>query len=148
MNRLNNLITAIVIFLMVGLASCSNGPKKIIIGKDACSFCKMSIADNRFGGEILTKKGKVYTFDDTHCLLGFINANTINNNDIKETYFVNFEEPHDLIEAPRVILFKSNELHSPMGGDVAGFSDQNTVNKASAKFKGEEITWETLLKAN
>ncbi|MET3113440.1 hypothetical protein AAKU52_001163 [Pedobacter sp. CG_S7] len=148
MNKLNNLITAIVIFLMGCLVSCSNGPKKIIIGKDACSFCKMSIADNRFGGEILTKKGKVYKFDDTHCLVGFISANIINNSDIQETYFADFEEPHDLIEAPRAILFKSNELHSPMGGNVAAFSDQNKVKEASNTFKGEEITWEALQKAN
>lgn len=148
MSKLNNTITAIVLFLVPCLMACSVEPQKIKIGKDACSFCKMSIADNRFGAEILTKKGKVYLFDDTHCLLEFIKANTVSNNDIKETYFVGFEDPHDLIDAPKAFLLKSNELHSPMGGNIAAFSDQNKRRDAADKFKGEEITWEALQKTN
>ena len=65
--------------------SCNSGPQPIKLGQDACSFCKMSIADNHFGAEIMTKKGKVYKFDDMHCIAGFMKANTIDNNDIKET---------------------------------------------------------------
>lgn len=145
MRKLDSTIAAKVVFLMLCLTSCSVGPEKIEVGKDACSFCRMSIADNRFGGEILTKKGKVYKFDDTHCMLGFIKANTIDKDNIKETYFVNFEEPHDLIQAGRVILLKSKALHSPMGGNIAGFSDQNRLKKAIHKFNGEEQSWNTLL---
>ena len=147
-NNMNKLIIAVVLFLLFGLMACSVEPQKIKIGKDACSFCKMSIADKRFGAEILTKKGKVYLFDDVHCLLEFIKTNTIQQSDIKETYFVGFENPHELIEAPKVFLLKSNELHSPMGGNIAVFMDQNKRRDAAAKFNGEEITWEALLKAN
>ncbi len=145
MKKSSNLILMIPI-LVVGLTSCSTDPQKIEIGKDACSFCKMSIVDSHFGGEILTKKGKVYKFDDVHCLLGFIKANTIDNKLTKEIYFVNFEEPYNLIEASKAILLKSNNLHSPMGGNIAGFSDRNKMNKTSSTTKGKEITWQELLK--
>lgn len=145
---MNKLVITVVLFFLFGLMACSVEPKKINIGKDACSFCKMSIADNRFGAEILTKKGKVYLFDDVHCLLEFIKTNTIQQSDIKETYFVGFENPNELIEAPKAFLLKSNELHSPMGGNIAGFTDQNKLRDAAAKFKGEAITWESLLKTN
>ncbi len=146
--RVNKTVTAITALFIFGLMSCNTGPQPIKLGQDACSFCKMSIADQRFGAEIVTKKGKVFKFDDMHCLLAFRKANTINKNDIKETYLINFDEPHNFIEAPKAFVLKSNELHSPMGGNIANFSDENKLKEAAQKFKGEEVTWEALLKEN
>lgn len=136
--------------LIFGLMSCNSGPQPIKLGQDACSFCKMSIADNRFGAEIITNKGKVFKFDDMHCILGFMKANTINNNDIKETYFVNFDEPHNFIAAPKAFLLKSSELHSPMGGNIASFDDENKMKDAMQKLKGDKsiVTWDELVKEN
>ncbi len=139
-------VASIVAVLIFGFISCNTGPQPIKLGVDACSFCKMSIADNRFGAEIMTKKGKVFKFDDMHCLLAFRKANTINNNDIKETYLVNFEVPHNFIEAPKSFLLKSDGLHSPMNGNIASFSDEKRLKEIAQNFKGEEITWEALLK--
>ena len=141
-NKMSATVLAISVFTMM---SCNTGPQPIKPGVDACSFCKMSIADNRFGAEIITKKGKVFKFDDMHCLLSFRKGNAINNNDIKTTYLINFEEPHNFIEAPKAFLLKSNELHSPMGGNIASFSDENKLTAAAQKFKGEEISWEALV---
>ena len=106
----------------------------------------MSIADNRFGGEIITKKGKIFKFDDMHCLLQFRKENVINLADIKETYLVNFEEPHNFIEASKASLLKSNQLRSPMGGNVAVFSGETKLKKAAAEFQGNETTWALLIK--
>ncbi|MEO6948316.1 MAG: nitrous oxide reductase accessory protein NosL, partial [Ginsengibacter sp.] len=115
-----NIIGFMLLFL-IAFSSCESGPQPITLGKDACTFCKMSIADNHFGAEIITKKGKIYKFDDTHCVLGFMKANTINNNDIKETWLVNYLEPHNFIAAQSAFLLESSELHSPMGGNIAAF---------------------------
>jgi copper chaperone NosL len=145
MGTLNKAVAAVSIFLMFALMSCNTGPQPIKLGADACSFCKMSIADNRFGAEIITKKGKIYKFDDMHCVLGFMKANTINNNDIKESWLVNFDEPHNFIDAKKSFLLKSNELHSPMGGNVATFSDENKLKEAMKNIKGETTTWDALV---
>lgn len=139
-------IATIISVLILGFISCNSGPQPIKLGEDACSFCKMSIADNRFGAEIITKKGKVYKFDDMHCILGFMKANTINNKDIREIYFVNFEEPHNFILASKAFLLKSNELHSPMGGNVASFDNETKLKEAAQKTKGEIVTWSALVK--
>lgn len=145
MYKRKKFVAALIVFLIFGIASCNSGPQPIKLGTDACSFCKMSIADNRFGAEIITKKGKVYKFDDMHCVLGFMKANTINNNDIKETYLVNFDEPHNFIPAQKAFLLKSDELHSPMGGNVASFDSETKLKEAGQKIKGETITWEALI---
>ena len=136
----------VLLLLIFGLMSCNSGPQPIKLGQDACSFCKMSIADKRFGAEIITKKGKVFKFDDMHCVLGFMKSNTTNTNDIKETWLVNFEEPHNFILAQNAFLLKSNELHSPMGGNVASFDNESKLKAAAQKLKGETVTWEALVK--
>ena len=141
-----NKITAIGFSLLFfALFSCNTMPVPIQLGKDSCSFCKMGFADEHFGAEIISKEGKVFKFDDVHCLLAFKKANTINNNDAKETFLVNFEELHNFIPMSKIFLLKSAELHSPMGGNVAAFSNENKLKEAMQKFKGEEISWKELI---
>ena len=62
---------AFIAFLLIG---CNPKAEKINLGKDQCAECKMTIADPKFGAEIVTKKGKVYKFDDTHCIAVFFGA--------------------------------------------------------------------------
>ena len=144
-----NIIGFMLLFL-IAFSSCESGPQPITLGKDACTFCKMSIADNHFGAEIITKKGKIYKFDDTHCVLGFMKANTINNNDIKETWLVNYLEPHNFIAAQSAFLLESSELHSPMGGNIAAFENQGKLDEASKTIQGDKkiTTWDEMVKGN
>ena len=144
-SRINKMVTAISAILLFALMSCNAGPQPVKLGVDACSFCKMSIADSRFGAEIITKKGKVFKFDDMHCLLAFRKGDAINISDINTIYLINFDEPHNFIEAPKSFLLKSNELHTPMGGNIASFSDENKLREAAQKFKGNKIAWDALV---
>ena len=139
------MVTAISAILLFALMSCNASPQAVKLGVDACNFCKMSIADNRFGAEIITKKGKVFKFDDMHCLLAFRKGDAINISDINTIYLINFDEPHNFIEAPKAFLLKSSELHTPMGGNIASFGDENKLREAAQKFKGNEVTWEALV---
>jgi copper chaperone NosL len=140
-NKISLVISA---FLMLASLSCNSGPQPIKLGADACDFCKMSIADQHFGAEIITKKGKVYKFDDMHCILAFMKSN-ISKNDIKETWLVNFNKPHNFILAEKAFLLKSDELHSPMGGNVASFDDESKMKETMKDIKGEVVTWNQLV---
>jgi copper chaperone NosL len=62
-------IVTIAVFILTG---CTHKPEKFVLGKDECAECKMTIMDPRFGGEIVTKKGKIYKFDDAHCVAVFL----------------------------------------------------------------------------
>lgn len=149
--RNNKMILMVITGLLVfALISCNSGPQPIKLGEESCAFCKMTIADNRFGAEIITKKGRIYKFDDTHCVLGFMKSNTINNADIQDTYLVNFEEPHNFVEAKNAFLLKSSEFHSPMGGDVAAFDEKSKMETANTKIKGAGVvvTWDEMVKEN
>lgn len=137
---------AVVAFLSFSLASCTTQPEPIKLGSDNCDFCKMTISDPRFGAEIVTTKGKIYKFDDTHCVIGFINKNTIDNNLIKDIYLVDFNEPHAFVNVNNAYLLESESFDSPMNGNVATFRNKESAKDAIDKFHPEEVQWNNPLK--
>ncbi len=132
----------VTILMILALSGCQSGPAPINYGTDGCDFCKMTITDRRFGGEILTQKGKVYKFDDIHCIAGFLKANTVNSPDIKEIYLVDFANQGNLIPTGESLLLKSEELRSPMGANIAAFRQKDSLEKYKQLFSGELINWE------
>jgi len=125
--------------LILVMAACSVEPQPIKMGKDACSFCKMGFIDKRFGAELITKKGKVYKFDDLHCLLEFEKAATVKENDIARTFIVNYQEPHNFIELKEAFLFKSEAFRSPMGSDIAAFMTEKQLKETTTSLSGEIV---------
>ena len=56
----------------VSALACSSGePRPLAVGEDVCDYCRMQISDARFGGELITKKGKIHTFDSIECLTSY-----------------------------------------------------------------------------
>jgi copper chaperone NosL len=72
----------------ISLLSCEIKPEPLIMGKDACHTCKMILMDERFGAEIVTKKGKIYKFDDLNCMIGFINSGSVSEENIEQLLVV------------------------------------------------------------
>ncbi|MBS1758030.1 MAG: nitrous oxide reductase accessory protein NosL [Bacteroidetes bacterium] len=133
-----NVTTAILLFsFSLAFTSCSSKPQAIVVGKDNCDFCKMGVSDARFGAEILTQKGRVYKFDDVHCLLGFLKENNKVSTDVKEIYFVNYSGQHDLIPKKNVLLLKSELLKSPMAGNIAAFNNADSIKKIQQINQGQ-----------
>jgi copper chaperone NosL len=132
------LVPAMLLLLM---ASCNTKPQPFEMGKDVCHFCKMTITDTRFGGELVTKKGKIYKFDDLHCMAEYLNTD-------KETTFshsltIDFEKPNTFIETAKANFVISPDLKSPMGSNAAAFM---TNESAQAIGKSSEVlTWAQLL---
>lgn len=126
------------------ISSCQSGPTPIQVGKDNCSFCKMGIADARFGAEVMNKKGKAWKFDDVHCLLGFLAQGTLKPDEVREVYLTRYDGDHSLLPAEKALLLRSENLRSPMGGNVAAFEDQQSLQAAAKEFSGEVISWESL----
>lgn len=130
-------ITSVLVALF--LSSCNNGPDPIKLNRDHCDNCKMTISDERFGAEILTKKGKVWKFDDTHCLVGFLDENRAPREQVKGIYLVRFDGQHELLDINKAFLLKAENLKSPMNGNVAAFADEKSRNDAAEKMGGTAI---------
>ncbi len=137
-------VVLLLAFAGMGFSGCSSGPEPIRFGKDACHFCKMTISDNRYGAEVLTKKMKVYKFDDTHCLIGFIKEGTVPEGQVQGIFVTDFDEPHELLDVSTASFLRSEKLKSPMNGNVAAFGNKDALKKVQSQNQGEIITWNDL----
>jgi copper chaperone NosL len=137
---------SIIIITSLTLSACSTVPEPLKIGKDNCHFCKMTIVDSRFGAEIVTSKGKVYKFDDNHCVAEFMLTQSLTKSEIAEVYFTNFCSPHELVNVKQAYFLQSPKLKSPMNGNIAAFSNQDSLTKVIPQFYGNAITWEDMQK--
>ena len=144
--KTNKLPVLILGLLTLSLGSCSTEPEPIRIGKDNCDFCKMTISDNRFGAEIVTKKSKVYKFDDARCVKAFLDSKKIAQPDIAGIYFTDFLSPHQLINVNEAHFLQSPNLKSPMNGNIAVFSHVDSLEKMVPTFYGNKISWEEVQK--
>jgi copper chaperone NosL len=140
-------ITAALFFASLFFTSCSEGPQPIQVGKDVCSYCKMTVSDPRFGAEIITTKGKAYKFDDMHCFSSSVQEGKVSRDDIKEIYVIDFSGNHALIKGDEnLLMFKSDLLRSPMGGNIAAFSNRDSLAVIMKKLKGYPLNWDELIK--
>ena len=139
-------VLALAVLLSFGFSGCNPGPEPIRYGRDNCHFCKMTISDNRFGAEVLTKKMKVYKFDDTHCLTAFLKEGQVASEQVKGIYVTNFGEPHELLDVNKAHFLKSETLKSPMGGNVAAFTNEEALKAVGTQHQGKVLTWNELNK--
>ncbi|HEU4575799.1 MAG TPA: nitrous oxide reductase accessory protein NosL [Chitinophagaceae bacterium] len=132
------------IFLAVFFSSCSTKPEPFAYGKDACYECKMGIVDPKFGGEVVTKKGKLYKFDDMHCMIKFLKSGEVNEGDIQQTVVINYDKANDFLDVKNAAFAVSDELKSPMGANAAGFSSKEAAQKGLAGKQGTILSWNEL----
>ena len=137
---------AILLFSLVLIISCNAGPQAIVQGKDNCYLCKMTITDPKYGAEILTKKGKVYKFDDMHCLLSFQQTKTVESAQVKEIYVADFTGTHALIKVNESFLLQGDEIRGPMNGNIIAFKDKDSMKKMATQLNGAAISWDQLNK--
>lgn len=124
------------------LSSCSSQPEPFKYGQDICYTCKMGIVDPKFGGEILTVKGKVYKFDDVRCIALFLKSGAVAKQEIKETLVINFETGKEFLDADRSFFVLSPLVRSPMSGNAAAFASKDAAEKFNSDVEGNIVTWQ------
>jgi copper chaperone NosL len=137
---------AAAVMLLVGISSCKAGPEPIKAGVDNCYFCKMTISDVRFGAELVTKKGRVYKFDDIHCMVTYLKTNELDPADVNDYYLTNYSGNHRLIQAKSAMLLESDGFRSPMGGNIAAFDHADSLTAMQKLFTGNTVSWNDLIK--
>jgi copper chaperone NosL len=139
-------VFALPFLALLFFSSCSSGPQAISYGVDNCYFCKMTISDQRFAAEVLTKKGRVYKFDDIHCMLTFLRSNVIDKEQVADVYLTDYTGDHKLINAKDAMMLKAEDLRSPMGGNMAAFSNHDSITTVKKKYPGSSLNWNELYK--
>ena len=134
-----------VFFLLLFLAaSCSVKERPISYGMDDCDYCKMTIMDHRYGAELVTQTGKVYTFDAAECLIDYLYHNEAVSQDALLLLVTSYTEPDTLIDAKISTYLVSKEMPSPMGAYLTSFSDGEIAAAFHQEKGGELFTWDEL----
>lgn len=134
----------LILLLSILWASCSSGPEPFKYGTDSCYTCKMGVVDPKFGAELITKKGKVYKFDDVICMNHFLRSGAVEEKDIKRKLVINFEKENDFLDAEQAVFVQDEAIRSPMGSHAAAFADRTAADNFVKKQPGQLRTWKEL----
>lgn len=131
---------------MLIFSSCSKGPKPIDFGHENCHYCKMLIADPKFGAEAVSKTGKVFKYDAVECLIMDLKSGGIEKDKMADYYVITFDKPGTLIPASEATFLISQKLPSPMGAYLSAFSSRESAEAKSREKGGELYSWEEVRK--
>jgi len=134
---------ALIIVIVIPFVSCSSPEiPSIKLNTDNCDFCKMTIADGRFGAALTTQKGRVYKFDDLSCLVHYKNENKAT--EFRQFYVSDFTKSNVLIPVEQALFIQGEAVRSPMRGDVAAFSDAENAKMHLEKFGAVPVEWKDI----
>jgi copper chaperone NosL len=135
-----------VLILLLSLSFLSCGDFKvepIKLNADNCDFCKMSIADGKYGAEVITQKGRVYKFDDISCMVNYCKENT--NTKMEVFYVHDFAQNNVLIPAQTAFFLTGGTINSPMHGGIIAFSKEKEATEIGAKLNAKPIAWNAIM---
>ena len=132
-------------FFFTLLISCGKKEAEPIkLNSDGCDFCKMKISDGKFGAELITSKGRIYKFDDMHCMINYHKENK--NVQIHSFYIHDYNQNNVLIPAETAFYIKGGEINSPMHGNIIAVKTNEESQIVAQKLKANPISWQEIIK--
>lgn len=129
------LVAALVSLALVGACRRQEpwppSPSSMVLGEDACSECRMIIADDRFGAQLHDRSAPVALFDDVGCLRAFV----VERSYALEGVFVRSFDTRGWISGEHAWVVESGELRSPMGYGVAAFADEASARREANRHR-------------
>ena len=119
----------------------TNAPPKIRYGQEACSECKMVIAEERFAASLTDQGGSVFKFDDIGCLLTFMKKQNV----LPESAWVHDESSGSWMDARGAFYAFSSEI-SPMGYGILAFRSMAEARESSTTPPAKVMPFDELRK--
>ena len=129
--------------LVVAAACAGTGPRPFVLHEDSCDFCRMTISDARYGGEVVTAKGRVHTFDSIECLVSFVRA--AQPGALGRVYVIDLQHPGTFVDAGSASFLSGVLISGPMGKATVAFATATDAEAQRAMLGGTMTTWAELL---
>lgn len=101
----------------------------------------MLLTDPRFGAELVTSTGKVLPFDAVECMAAYLENETVSEEDVHSLWVTDMLAPDSLIELEEAVFLRSETISSPMGLQLAAFSNARSPSALIDRFGGELLSW-------
>ena len=122
-------------------AACTPSPRPVHFGEDACEHCHMVITDPRFVGQLVTRTGKVYNFDDVGCLAAFVASGAVPGTEVKEVLVHSYVTSDSVLDAGGALYVRSDELRTPMASGLAALRPGREADSVHAVMGGTLLSW-------
>lgn len=99
----------------------------------------------KFGGELITQKGKVYKFDSEECLLNFYKNRLQDMEQFAVVLVANYAKPGEMLATKQAVFLENDSINTPMGGHIIALPDKETARKYNISGKGKLLDWNSLL---
>lgn len=128
--------------LALSLTACQPSSRPIRYGEDICAFCKMTVVSKQHAAEVVTAKGRVYTFDALECMINYTQQN--DETDFSYLLVNDYLAPGVLIDATSCQFLISENLPSPMGAFLSAFENEQQAKAMQAEKGGTLFNWEEI----
>lgn len=120
-------------------------PRRVAYGSESCEYCHMTIADPRFGGQLVTRQGRVFVFDDPACLAAFVREGRVASEDIASLWVNEFLEPERLIEATQAAYLETDSTRTPMASGLIALHPGPGADSLRDRLGGRLLSWDAVL---
>ncbi|MBW7934486.1 MAG: nitrous oxide reductase accessory protein NosL [Gemmatimonadaceae bacterium] len=118
-------------------------PEPIVLNEDQCGYCRMTIADSRFGGEAVLPTGRVLKFDAPECMLSWARATPVEQQG--DLYIIDLQHPGSFVPVKTAGILEGTSMQGPMGGSIVGFASPTRAEEQRTMLGGRVVTWAQLL---
>lgn len=122
---------------------CASGPRPLVAGTDACDYCRMGVADVRYGAEVVARTGRVYVFDAVECAASWVLTSPLAQ-DAKGIWVADFSTGN-LVDARSALFVKGGSLHSPMGRSLTAFAPAVAPAALAKQYGGDVLHWDEVV---
>ena len=132
--------------LGAGLAACGvAAPVALAWGSDGCRHCHMTLADRRFGAEVITTHGRALPFDDAGCAANHLAGGETPPTEVSSVWVIDYSHPDSLIAATGAVFVRSERFPTPMGSGVVAVPDSASARQLAAENQGTVLAWTDVL---
>lgn len=122
--------------------ACQRAPRPLVAGTDTCDFCRMTVSDVRFGGEIQSNTGRIHAFDAVECLASFY-LDASERGEVRAAWATDFESGR-FVAVDSAIFIYEGRINSPMGRSLIALAPE-TPDEARRGYGGRILRWPELL---
>lgn len=140
--KLTTSVGGIAVLLSVFGAACSSyAPAPIQYGVDQCDYCKMTIADQKFGSELVTTKGKIFKYDSIECLAADDMEMGQATGQVHSRWVTDFTHPGTFLDVSKAAIVATERQRSPMGVGLVAVGSQSDADALIQSVGGAVVDW-------
>jgi len=105
----------------------------------------MIVADARFGGELVTKTGRILVFDDVGCLAAYLGREEVGGG-TESLWVADYLAPGALLSADDAIFLLSDSFRTPMNYRLAATAPGPAADSLARSLGARVMTWQEVLR--